>query len=101
MGNAAMSALLEIQGASKTFLHGFDHVTVLNRCSLSVESGELITILGSSGCGKSTLLRCAGGFTALDSGKVLLNGKEVTAPSPAITMVFQMFDQLFPWKTVH
>ena len=95
-----MSTLLEIQQISKNFLSVSQKLTVLDDLTISIEKGEFVTILGASGCGKSTLLRCIGGFTQPDVGRILLNGNPVTEPTPAITMVFQTFEQLFPWRTV-
>lgn len=73
---------------------------VLEDLSLSVEQGDFVTILGSSGCGKTTLLRCIGGFETPTKGSILLQGQAVLSPGPKISMVFQTFDQLFPWKNV-
>ena len=42
---------------------------------LSIEEGELVTLLGPSGCGKTTILRTIGGFIALDSGDIRINGQ--------------------------
>ena len=59
-----------------------------------------MVILGKSGCGKTTTLRIIGGFLPADSGLVLLDGKPVEGPSRQMIMVFQSFDQLFPWFTL-
>ncbi len=57
----------------------FYHDTIaLNSCSLKVEQGDRLVILGASGCGKTTLLRLIAGFIAPDSGAVFLNGKKVS-----------------------
>ena len=74
--------------------------TVLNRLSFSIPEGEIFAILGKSGCGKTTLLRTLGGFDPPDEGRVLLAGKPVVTPRPDVVMMFQSFDQLFPWYTL-
>ncbi|WP_425145247.1 ABC transporter ATP-binding protein [Deinococcus sp.] len=66
--------------------------------NLSLEQGELVTLLGPSGCGKTTLLRIVAGFTPPSTGRVLLGGRDLT-PLPAakrqMGMVFQAYS-LFP-----
>ena len=78
----------------------YDDKTVLKDISLQAQRGEAVGLVGVNGCGKSTLLRLIGGFDRPDSGSLLLDGTEITAPSKDIMMVFQSFDQLFPWYTV-
>lgn len=73
---------------------------ILNNINISAGQGEIVCILGPSGCGKSTLLRVIGGFDMPDHGKVFLDGKEVRKPSTESIMIFQDYNQLFPWKTV-
>lgn len=73
---------------------------VLEQFSISVHTGEFVTLVGPSGCGKSTLLRVLGGFLPPDAGRVLFRGKVVNRPDPERVMMFQEFDQLFPWKSV-
>ncbi|ATR84337.1 ABC transporter ATP-binding protein [Pseudomonas sp. FFUP_PS_473] len=75
---------------------------VFNDINCHIERGEFVTLLGPSGCGKSTLLRCIAGLTAVDSGKILLDGQDLVPLSPqkrGIGMVFQSY-ALFPNMTV-
>ena len=57
---------------------------VLESISLHVDSGSIVTLLGKNGCGKSTLLRTAAGLLKALSGKVLLNGTNLSALSPVM-----------------
>ena len=91
--------LLEIRHLSKTFNDAAGNNEVLNDVNLSVKRKEFLCILGPSGCGKSTLLRCIAGFEKY-TGEILVNGTKKTEPEIDRIMVFQDFNQLFPWKTV-
>lgn len=76
----------------------YDGRPVLRDLSLQVQDGEFVVILGPSGCGKSTLLQIVSGLAAPDSGRVLLNGVDVTdrdSRSRNIAMVFQNY-ALYP-----
>jgi len=85
---------------SKTFIQkGTQQVPVLSDISLSVKEQEFLVILGPGQSGKSTLLRIIAGLETPTSGKVYLNGSEVTGPGPDRGMVFQSY-MLFAWKTV-
>jgi ABC-type spermidine/putrescine transport systems, ATPase components len=71
---------------------------VLKEINLSVERGQLVTLLGPSGCGKSTLLRCLAGLEDVTAGKIYLDDEDITGKSPKerkIGMVFQQYS-LFP-----
>ena len=89
---------LQINGLSKV-LGGR---TIIDSLDLSVEEGELVSLLGPSGCGKTTTLRMIGGFLTPDSGSIVVAGRDVTAlgaerrPS---AMVFQNY-ALWPHMTV-
>lgn len=76
---------------------------VLKDVSLSVEQGQLVTLLGPSGCGKSTLLRCLAGLEEVTAGEMYIDGENVTHQSPKerkIGMVFQQYS-LFPNLNVY
>lgn len=62
---------------SKTYGSKENSVHALKETSLSIESGEFVAVLGTSGCGKSTLLHVIGGIDEPDSGRVVINGKEI------------------------
>ena len=93
--------VLDVQNLTKIYDNGGkgDGNEVLKNVNFTMNEGEFVCILGPSGCGKTTFLRCIGGFETFD-GTVKVNGKEVTEPGTDRIMVFQDFNQLFPWKTV-
>jgi len=74
-------------------------VRALDHVSLEVGEREFLALLGPSGCGKSTLLYLLGGFMALQTGEIVVDGRAVEGPGPDRGIVFQHF-ALFPWKTV-
>jgi len=86
---------LRAVGISKSF----GAVGVLDRIHLAVQAGETYALLGPSGCGKSTLLRVMAGFESADEGRVELDGRVVTRPSPERGMVAQA-GTLFPWLSL-
>ena len=71
----------------------------LEEVSLTVEPGELVSLIGPSGCGKSTLLRLVAGLAAPDSGEIWVGSEQITAASAERGLVFQD-PNLFPWLTV-
>ena len=95
-------SLIEIKGLRKAYAD----VTPLNNVDLSIDEGEVVSIIGPSGTGKSTLLRCINRLETPDSGSIIVDGVDVCAKDtnlPQIRtkmgMVFQSFN-LFPHKTV-
>lgn len=92
------NAIARIEGITKRF----GDTVALHPLNIDVKAGEFVTFLGPSGCGKSTTLRILGGFESPDEGRILLNGKDVTALPPErrkVNMVFQDY-ALFPHMTV-
>lgn len=91
-------AILEIQNVSKLF----NDQVVVTDISLDIKHGEFFTLLGPSGCGKTTLLRMIAGFSKPDSGRILLEGKDITNLPPEerpLHTIFQSY-ALFPHLTV-
>jgi NitT/TauT family transport system ATP-binding protein len=88
--------VLAVQGIRKHY----GATCVIDDVSFSVREGALLCIVGPSGCGKSTLLNCVAGLESLAGGRVLLNGREVSSPTPECGVVFQEY-ALFPWLTVY
>ncbi|MEX1019072.1 MAG: ABC transporter ATP-binding protein [Litorilinea sp.] len=113
-GHASPAPRLVVENVQKHFGGGANARAVLQPISFTLAAGELVCLLGPSGSGKSTLLRIIGGLLAADdapqhtpnpasaargAGRVLLNGRTVTAPHPEIGFVFQRTN-LMPWRTV-
>jgi putrescine transport system ATP-binding protein len=80
----------------------FAGVTAVDGVTLDIHHGEFFALLGPSGCGKTTLLRMLAGFETPDTGRVLLDGEDVTGVPPhrrPVNMMFQSY-ALFPHLTV-
>ncbi|MEE3662075.1 ABC transporter ATP-binding protein [Brenneria sp. g21c3] len=92
--------LLQVEAVSLEYATRERRVRATDEVSFDIFPAERFILLGPSGCGKSSLLKAAGGFLPPVSGRILLEGKEITKPGPERMMVFQEFDQLPPWKTV-
>lgn len=79
---------------------------VLQGVSFSVNSGEIVVVTGASGCGKTTLLKCINGLEKIDSGKISIEGRDISGKGydlcelrQTVGIVFQQFN-LFPHMTV-
>lgn len=72
-------AFLEITNLTKSFGEGTAKVSVLNGVSMSLEKGEMCTVLGQSGSGKSTLLNVVGGLDGADGGHIFVDGEDIAA----------------------
>jgi NitT/TauT family transport system ATP-binding protein len=91
---------LRLEQVSLQYTHAGRRLLATYRVDLAVGEGERLVVLGPSGCGKSSLLKAIAGFLKPVEGRISLRGREVHGPGPDRAMVFQEFDQLFPWKTV-
>ena len=92
--------IIELVGISKEFDGGTLAVSDFN---LHVNRGEFVTFLGPSGCGKTTTLRMIAGFEIPTSGKILLDGKDITNLPPYLRPVNTVFQRyaLFPHLNVY
>lgn len=90
---------LIVEKVSKVFQSKNKKTHTLQDINLEVKPGEFVCILGPSGCGKSTLLNVIAGLEKCTSGKVILNGNEITDAGPDRAVMFQE-SALFPWLKV-
>jgi len=102
-----MKPIVKAENLEKTYRVGKVDVHALRGVSLEVEEGELLGVMGPSGCGKSTMLHLMGGLLTPTSGRIVIDGEDLTAASDAkrtnirrrkIGFVFQRFN-LFPTLT--
>ncbi|CAB3926153.1 ABC transporter ATP-binding protein [Achromobacter anxifer] len=93
-----MPALLTIEGVSMRF----GAYQALDRIDLEIQQGEFVALLGPSGCGKTTLLRSIAGFLRPESGRILIDGQDISrlaAHHRPLNTVFQNY-ALFPHMSV-
>lgn len=99
-----MSSKIELIDVAQTFRVRSDDdrslrdFVALDELNLTVQAGELLTLVGPSGCGKSTVLDLISGLTRPTAGKVRANDIEVTKPGLDRGVVFQQYT-LLPWRT--
>jgi polar amino acid transport system ATP-binding protein len=94
----AAAAMVQLEAVRKSF----GDLLVLDGIDLTVDQGEVLVVIGASGSGKSTLLRCVNLLEPIDSGRIFLEGEEITAKGVNVSairqrigIVFQQFN-LFP-----
>lgn len=74
-----MTGMLTIEALTKVYKQGDDHIFAVNKASFTVKKGEFVALVGQSGSGKTTLLNMIGCIDRPTSGRVLLEGKDLTA----------------------
>jgi putative spermidine/putrescine transport system ATP-binding protein len=89
-----MSAYLSIESVSVSYGTG---APVLDGISLGVERGEMVALLGSSGCGKTSLLRAIAGFVQPRSGRIRVDGRDITDLPPEQRHTAMMFQSYALW----
>lgn len=97
---AAAETSIDINNVTVSFKTPTGTYTAVKDISLSVQKGEIISLIGHSGCGKSTLMGTISGMVKATQGEVIANGKKVTVPGPDRGIVFQNYS-LLPWLTVY
>lgn len=102
-----MGVILKAENLQKTYRVGKVDVHALRGVSLKADEGDFVAVMGPSGCGKSTMLHLLGGLLTPTSGRIIIDGEDLTAASDAkrtdirrrkIGFVFQRFN-LFPTLT--
>jgi len=92
-----------VEGAPKLVADGlsvrFDGTAAIEGVQLRIEAGEFVSIVGPSGCGKSTLFNILSGLLVPSSGRVSIDGEDVTGSTGHVGYMFQK-DLLLPWRTV-
>jgi ABC-type Fe3+/spermidine/putrescine transport system ATPase subunit len=88
-----MSAYLSIDSVSVAY----GSTPVLDRVSLAVARGEMVALLGASGCGKTTLLRAIAGFVKPQSGRIVVDGRDITHLPPEARHTAMMFQSYALW----
>lgn len=100
--------MVELESLTKTYILGQQRIVAVNDVSLTIQPGEFVAIMGKSGCGKTTLLGLIGGLDRPDSGKIRVNGVEISQLADAeltryrrdqVGIIFQFFN-LIPILTV-
>lgn len=94
-----MSDILTLDGVALSYHTAEGETEALAGVTFSAKRGEFLSIVGPSGCGKTTILSVVAGLLKPTSGKVMLDGREVTAPHGDVGYMLQK-DTLFEWLTI-
>ena len=89
-----MSTALSLKNIS------YSYHTVQGDISLDIPKGSFVSVVGPSGCGKSTLLSIIAGIIRPDSGRILINGRDISPGNDSIGYMLQ-HDHLFEWRSIY
>ncbi|NBJ91755.1 ABC transporter ATP-binding protein [Parablautia muri] len=87
-----MSAFVEFKNVGKIYHMGEVDIEALRDVNFVIDKGEFCVVVGASGAGKTTILNILGGMDGLTSGKVLLDGEEISAYNPKKLTAYRRFD---------
>lgn len=91
-------AFVEFENVGKTYHMGEVEINALHDASFVIEKGELVVIVGPSGAGKTTLLNILGGMDTLTTGRVMLDGQEVSAMDRSELTYYRRMDVGFVFQ---
>ncbi len=94
-----MTGILSARDVVKGFGGTAGGLTIIDGLSLTIQTGEFVSLVGPSGCGKTTLLMCLSGLLGVDKGEVAFKGQAVRGTPKGLAVVFQDYSRsLLPWK---
>jgi NitT/TauT family transport system ATP-binding protein len=99
-GSGTAEPLLKVDHVEIGYVVDGVYSAAVGDASFETFPGETMMLLGPSGCGKSTLLKAIAGFLEPQDGRIEFDGRDRLRPGPDRAVVFQEFDQLFPWRNV-
>jgi NitT/TauT family transport system ATP-binding protein len=92
---------LDVKALAKSYGAGSKAKVIIEDLTFTVETGEVVCIVGPSGVGKTTLLKCLAGLQSATSGSAAIDGRVINGPPPEMALVFQDYNRsLMPWLTV-
>ena len=91
-------AYVEFKKVKKTYHVGEINIEALKDATFEIEKGEICVIVGASGAGKTTLLNILGGMDSLTSGKVILDGQDISSYGPKELTTYRRYDVGFVFQ---